>query len=79
MPVRELNQAQIDRWGQCDERDIANFGALDHLLPPGYVVVYGDSGHSVGLAPNGAQFPMHWNRWESFRWCREHFAKREKA
>jgi len=71
MPVRELNQAQIESWGP-PEHGVANFGALDYLLPPGYVVVYLDSGHSVGMTPEGEQFVMHWNRWESFRWCREH-------
>ncbi len=72
-PARTLNQAQLDSWGSAEA--VANFGALDHLLPPGYVVVFLDSGHSVGLTPSGEQFAMHWNRWVSFRWCREHFAE----
>ena len=75
-PRRKLNQAQIDDWGSTG--DVANFGALDHLLPPGYVVVYLDTGHSVGLTPAGKEFPMHWDRWASFRWCREHYAEEQK-
>lgn len=59
---------------------VANFGALNHLLPEGYAVVWFDSvEHYMAIYPDGEESPIHWDRWTCLRWCRQHKSDKRLA